>query len=728
METDEKTEIIDLTDATQGGLFGIDFAPSAKRKAPSSSRAAVAERVRRHMAQKADIGELPAVADPERRARCEASLVAFVREYCMGILLDHEPSPRLEAYAKRLQDSIEGAGFTHVRFPRGGGKTAWIKGALAWGASTGRLRFPIVYGASASLATAILDDIWRVFTSSDPFAADFPAVSFPIRAGGGSAQRWLSQTYHGADVGVVKNTKEARLPTIEGAASSGAIIRAFGAMGASRGTAFGALRPDFLLFDDLQTRKVAESQQLVEKMSKWIQGDALGVGGGTRSISAVMTSTPICYGDLSEVYADKDRHGEWLTVEWPLVVSWPKRSDLWDEYLEIRRECVQSGDTTFAAATAFYDAHRAEMDEGADVLDPLAFDARLERSAIQRAYNLIATMGREAFDAEYQLVTKDARVGAALTPSLVRSRVNGCPRLTAPTWADRAVFGFVDVNDDPGISWGVCSFGRRRTAAVVDYGRWSEGRDRLCEQNDSPTKKTIVLSRAIRHVLEYLLKIRVIRQSDGEALPVERILVDVSDQPETVFGAIRDATRAAVKSGRIANEKLKTIMGCRGRGNIDFLKLTRGEEVKKWARTQNVDVRTSNGHEWICQNVDVWREIVQGSFFEEPSMPGSLSLFGKDRNAHHDFSLEITAQYLFEKLQSKDGTRYVWRKKPGIQGRNDHWLDCLIGCYSCASWDRAYASDVAIARSATMPTAATPRAVRRARSAGLRRVAATIAL
>ena len=85
----------------------------------------------------------------------------------------------------------------------------------------------------------------------------------------------------------------------------------------------------------------------------------------------------------------------------------------------------------------------------------------------------------------------------------------------------------------------------------------------------------------------------------------------------------------------------------------------------------------------------------------------------------------MSSETLEEKLDSKRGTIYRWILKPGA---SNHWLDTTSGCFAMAAWHRVYATDEDVARSATMPTAATPRAVRRARSAGLRRVAATIAL
>ena len=709
METDEETETIDLTGATQGGLFGIDFAPSGKRGAPSSSRAAVAERKRRFVAAQAEIGEPPAVADPERRARCETSFVAFAREYCMGTLLAREPAPRMVEYAQRLEAALCGTGLTHVRFPRGAGKTTWIKAAIAWGVATGRLRFPVVFCASADLAGSALADIWAVF-ESEPFAEDFPEISWPIAQGGGSAQRWLSQTCGGVPTKIKKTARELRLPTVAGSKASGAVIRARGAGSSTRGMVAGALRPDYVLLDDIQTRKDAESVLRTEKLSRWVEQDVLGLG-GARQVTATMASTPIRRGDLSELFADAERHPEWKTVETPLVIAWPKREDLWARYDELWRDELRAGGTTNEAATAFYEAHRAEMDEGGEVLDPGAFDPRIERSGLQHARNLLLAQGREAFDAEYQLVTKSAQAAVTVSPALVASRVNGVPRLAMPAGTVRA-FAFVDVNAAAGISWSVTAFGPKRVAAVVDYGRWPGDGRRLVAQNVPTTQMQQEVGRGVAHVVDHLLALRLARPN-GRAARIDAVWVDIGWLQDTVLAVVEGRERVTGRSVR----------GCKGYSNVYFEAGAAGRHVV--TPGPGVNEREWDGRRWLAQNSDLWKETAQRAFLAEPGTPGSIALYGSTARAHDEFSYEMSSETLEEKLDSKRGTIYRWILKPGA---SNHWLDTTSGCFAMAAWHRVYATDEDVARSATMPTAATPRAVRRARSAGLRRVAATIAL
>lgn len=710
METDEKIEEIDLKGAAQGGLFGEDFAPSGKRGSPSASRAAVAERKRRFIAAQAEIGEPPAVADPERRARTDASLVAFAREYCMGVLLAREPAPRMVEYAERLEAAICGTGLTHVRFPRGGGKTTWIKIAIAWGVTTGRLRFPVIFCASADLAGSALADIWAVF-ESEPFAEDHPEISWPIAQGGGSAQRWLSQTCGGVPTKIKKTARELRLPTVAGSKASGAVIRARGAGSSTRGMVAGSLRPDYVLLDDIQTRKDAESEIRTEKLARWVEQDVLGLG-GARQVTATMASTPIRRGDLSERFADAEQHPEWKTVETPLVVAWPKREDLWQRYDELWRDDRRAGGTQNAEATAFYEAHRAEMDEGGEVLDPGAFDARIERSGIQHARNLLLAQGREAFDAEYQLVTRTAQAAVTVSPALVASRVNGYPRLSLPRGTTRA-FAFVDVNAAAGISYSVTAFGPRRVAAVVDYGRWPGNGRRLVAQNVPMHQMQEEVGRGVAHILDHLLALRLVAPN-GRAVRVDAVWVDIGWLQDTVLAVAEVRERV---TGRI-------VRGCKGYSNVYFEAGAAGRHVV--TPGPGVNEREWDGRRWLAQNSDLWKETAQRAFLAEPGTPGSLSLYGTKPREHDDFAAEISAETLDEKLDSKRGTVYRWTLKPGA---SNHWLDTTSGCFGMAAWYRVYSTDEAVARSATMPCGPARIHPRRARSfAAMRRVAAGIAL
>ena len=649
----------------QPGLLGVDYPPTLKRQALTN-----AERQAKFVAARSSLGELPPVKDPERRERCRTSLLDFGLTYCMadanGLgLLKRPPSEKMREYVQTLQDAILGTGMVHVRFPRGAGKTTWVKIAILWAVSYGYLRYVVVFAAVAQLTAAILSDIWSVIEFGTAYGEDFPLVAGPVRAAEGLAQRYQSQTYHGRRTLIKKTATEINLPVVDGSEASGAIISGKGAGGATRGLVRGSLRPDFVLLDDLQTRSTATSATKLRKLVDWITGEVIGLS-GERLVNAVMTSTPIAVGDLSEQFADRTAHKEWRLVEYRLVESWPEgeAADLWTRYDELWRE-GRARD-----ATAFYASHRAAMDEGFVVLDPGNYDKRNELSGQQHARNLLLSMGPDAFGAEYQLQTRVSSAAVLLSPRLVSSRLNGAERLCLPK-GTRTVVGFVDVNAAAGITYCTTAFGPREVSAVVDYGRFPGGGRRLVPKNASEHDTQALLSDGLSRVLAHLASLVLVRD-DGSETRVAAVWVDIGYEQHVVLATI------SVMRERLGIE----IRGCKGYGNAYYS--AGGRHVVQ--RAEDVDLREWDGEEWHAQNSDVWKERAQRAFLSPPLTPGSCSLWGRDEGAHRVFADEITAETLTDKAVSARGVEfYRWTLRPGA---DNHFLDTLSGTYAMAGWYR----------------------------------------
>lgn len=627
-----------------------------------------AERKADFLARRADLGELPPVRDPERRARCEASLREFARTYCSA-LLDHEPSERLDEYLDELQAAIEGAGKIHVRFTRGGGKTTLVKCALAWGLSTGRLHYAVIFCAAADLTGGILGDIWDVFEFDPTFAEDWPAVAYPIRATDGLQQRFAGQHYHGRRTQMKHSAREIRLPTIEGAPSSGAVLVGRGAGCKTRGLVKGKRRPDMVLLDDLQSREDAKNPRRVRELEAWIDGDVQGLA-GSKLLNAVMTSTPIVAGDLSQLYADGGQHPEWRVVEFRMIDGEPEAPELWETYDELWRRAVVSGDSTFAEATAWYREHRDAMDAGLVVLDPLNFDRRLEVSGIQHARNLYLTMGPVAFRAECQLQVRAPVDAVQISPALVASRLNGATRGTLPPGTVQAVAA-VDVNAAAGITWCVTAFGPHQTAGVVDYGRWPGNGQRLVPQGATEHETQVRIASGLSEVLRRLLDAR-LPSPAGTVEQIAAVWVDVGYQRRTVQ-RVCEVFRA--RTGRI-------VFGVQGVGHANYS--TGGRHVVQ--RGESVDYRQLEGDRWFAQDADVWRERTQRAWLAEPGAPGSLSLPGNDAREHAEFAEEATAEVLADKSTGARGVvHYHWTQRPGV---GNHYGDALSGTMAMGGWYR----------------------------------------
>ncbi|MFN9288529.1 MAG: terminase gpA endonuclease subunit, partial [Planctomyces sp.] len=125
-------------------------------------------------------------------------------------------------------------------------------------------------------------------------------------------------------------------------------------------------------------------------------------------------------------------------------------------------------------ATAFYEKHRVQMDEGAIVAWPERYNQD-EASAIQHAMNL-RLQNEAAFFAEYQNepLPEVAAEDDLLTADQICAKTNGQTRGTIPLGCGHVTM-FVDVQQKL-LYWVVCAWEDDFTGYVVDYGSYPDQR------------------------------------------------------------------------------------------------------------------------------------------------------------------------------------------------------------------------------------------------------------
>lgn len=213
-----------------------------------------------------ELGELQPVADPARRERCRLDLLAFGLSYCMSEydaqgalavkrILRRPPSPRMERFVRELQETVRNGGNRHVRWPRGKGKTTWVKIAVLWCMAYGHRGFVVVVAATKPMAEEAVAEIWTYAAEDAHFAEDFPEVVQPLADVALTPQRMRHQTYHGAKTHVADNARFGykRFARLDGMPWTGGVIAWRGADQAIRGLNIGSDRPDFVFIDDPQT-------------------------------------------------------------------------------------------------------------------------------------------------------------------------------------------------------------------------------------------------------------------------------------------------------------------------------------------------------------------------------------------------------------------------------------------------------------------------------------------
>jgi hypothetical protein len=262
------------------------------------------ERNARLSAEGRDIAPLPAVADPDRKARASGSFRAFCETYFPQTF--HLPwSPDHLKVVARIEQAVLHGGLFARAMPRGSGKTSLCERACIWAILTGARRFVCLIGSDEGHAVNMLDTIKTELESNDLLLEDFPEAVHPIRCLEGIANRCAGQLYEGRRTFIEWTAKELVLPTIPGSAASGAILKVAGITGRIRGmkhqTAGGeSIRPDLVILDDPQTDESARSLSQCQARESILAGAVLGLAGPGKRISGIMPCTVIKPGDMAD--------------------------------------------------------------------------------------------------------------------------------------------------------------------------------------------------------------------------------------------------------------------------------------------------------------------------------------------------------------------------------------------------------------------------------------------
>lgn len=648
--------------------FAPDLVKTYTDRRTAASAKSNAERKAAWSERHANIGAPPDVVNPDRRAACEHDLALFGQTYCSHMLV-HEPSKHILRFVSAIQDALLTGGKVHVRFPRGKGKTTWIKIATLWALAYAHRRFVVVVAATSKKAQRLLREIYRTVRFSEVFAEDFPEIAHPFRALNDAPQRARSQHIDGLKTQIEIGSDRLRFPTVAGSQTSGSIVAAFGIGGSVRGESEGALRPDEVIIDDAQKRGDTRSANKTDDFETFVMQDLYGLAGHNKQISVLMASTPVAPNDGSSRFADPEQHPEMRTLEIPLVISQPKNESLWREFDRLfAMDQIAHVDSPNAPweSRLFYDAHREAMDEGCEVIDPLDGDPEFESSAIHHAFVLRSQMGEEAFNAEYQMQLRDESQMIALTPAFVASRLNGHDRFRLPIACTQCV-AYCDVNAraDIGLRWGILAVGRGNTAALIAYGRYpAEGR--LYPENASGMVIDNAVAKGLATVTRHIASLPLTR--DG--LPVKLTALCFDGRWRTK--AVSDFCHSFQAPFRLLHAM--------------------GFNWKHYAPSDKIAQPANHCHlgkgdygVFLAIHADYWREYAQRAWLAEPLQSGSLSLFGTDPKAHAKLAEEVCAEQLIDTGVMDSGKQsWAWRKT----SPENHYGDVISSAFALAEWCR----------------------------------------
>ncbi|MCC6320045.1 MAG: phage terminase large subunit family protein [Phycisphaerales bacterium] len=639
-----------------------------------------------------DIGDLPTIADPARRARAAKDFRYFCETYFGRTFHLKWSDDHLKVIAKIEQAVLEGGLFA-MAMPRGSGKTSLCEVACLWALLYGHREFVALIGSDEEHAAGMLESIKAELENSEILGGDFPEVCHPIRSLEGIHQRASGQLYQGKQTHIGWTAREIVLPTIPGSAASGAIIRVAGITGRIRGMKHKrvdgvSVRPSLVLIDDPQTDESARSPSQCANRERILAGAILGLAGPGRKIAGLMTLTVVRPDDLADRILDRDKHPQWQGERTKMVYSFPTADRLWAEYARLRAEGLKA-DRGGAEATAFYRAHRTEMDAGAVIAWPERFNHD-ELSAVQHAINL-RLQNEAAFFAEYQNepLPEVEVADDLLSADQIATKVNGHARGLVPLGCSHLTM-FVDVQGKA-LFYVVAAWEDDFTGHIIDYGTEPDQKQppgsyftlRDIKRTLGSASPRAGVEGAIYGGLERLIEATVAREwrrDDGAMVRIDRCLIDANwgSSTDVVYQFCRQSPHASVLTpshGRYV-----------GASSLPFsdYKRKRGERVGLNWRVPVVTGKRAVRH--VLFDTNFWKSFVHARLAVPMGDPGGLSLHGQKPEQHRLMAEHLTSEYRV-RTEGRGRTADEWKLR--VEGLDNHWLDGLVGCAVAASMQGA---------------------------------------
>ena len=632
-----------------------------------------------------DIGPLPEVVNPDRKAACERNFQLFCESYFPETYALAWSPDHLKVIEK-IETAVLRGGLFALALPRGSGKTTITESAALWSMLYGHREFVVLIGATESAALELLDSLKTELEVNERLAEDFPEVCYPVAQLEGIANRCAGQLYKGERTRITWTSNEIVLPTVEGSRASGIIVRVAGITGRIRGMKFKrsdgrSVRPSLVIIDDPQTSESAGSLEQTRKRVRVLAGDILGLAGPGQKISGIMPCTIIRPGDMADIILNRNTHPDWNGEKTRMVYRFPTNMKLWEEYAEIRAEALRT-EGNFQKATEFYLANKEAMDAGAEV----SWEARFnhdEVSALQHAMNL-KFQDESAFMSEYQNdpLPDDTADDSLLSVDEICAKINGLARRRVPLKCDRLTM-FVDVQKAL-LFYVVIAWAEDFTGAVIDYGSWpDQHRHEYSLADANPSIQTLFPKAGFEGALYAALSAltdeclgREWEREDGAVLKIERALVDANwgQSTDVVYQFCRQSSHAGVilpSHGRYVGASSKPMTEYRKQ---------QGDRLGFNWMIPNVAGKRAIRH--VIYDTNYWKSFIHARLAVPVGDKGSLTLYGRIPGAHQLFAEHLTAEYRV-KTQGRGRTVDEWKLKP--QSHDNHFLDCVAGCAVCGS-------------------------------------------
>ena len=378
--------------------------------------------------------------------------------------------------------------------PRGFGKTTRTGNAALFATLYNLRRMVPVFSANMEKSKTQIMGRWKAeLLGNDLLYWMFPKIIWPFRSLGNKPQGAASQTYKGKLTHLKWTSDRIVFPTIEGEPASGNILIALplaSCRGATHTLPNGTiLRPELLIFDDVQKDEDADNPNTVGKLIDLIDHSAMMLGSHSQTLSAIMNCTVRRADDLSEHYLGKPgwRHVRYKMLEKPAELE----KEFWlGEYAELRRkydpENPEDQRRAQKECLQLYLRKRDAADRGAVVTWDWAYawndNDPVEVSAIQHAYNILIDLGEEVFASECQNEPIRETGGLVLLPpDKIRLKQSGYMQNVTPAEVTTLIT-HVDVHPSI-LYWHVWAFEPGFTSYLIDDNTFPRQRRRNFRHN-----------------------------------------------------------------------------------------------------------------------------------------------------------------------------------------------------------------------------------------------------
>lgn len=632
-----------------------------------------AEAINAKTAAAQEIGPLPAVLDPVRRAKASVNNILFAETYFPATFYIAW-APYQRAMMDRFQNVVLSGGREAHAVRRGGLKSTCARVSTLWAVVNGHRRFPVLVGATDDKADEHRENFFALMASSTTLLEDFPEL-LPLILKWRQPKR---QFRLGGRLLMV-HPKDGRgrivFPDIHDAPSCEAHIAPYSVnatdvSGLSFVDRFGvSVRPDLLVFDDVQTPQSAKSPGMTAGREESITKTFCGLAGLGQKIAAIMVCTVREHDDLSERFLSREQHPDWDGERYPSIIRFPERMDLWEAYA-VKLSQGESPAEGKKAAQEFYVKNREAMDAGGRVAweeDKLPDEV----SALQSLMTVRA-LDPSFFRCEIQQ-EGEAPVntsGIKLDAQSLLTRTSGIVRGLVPEDATYTV-GFIDSSDQ--ILWAmVCSFQSDFTGAIVAYRTWPDQGRPVFYKSDLVSKISEMLP-GVSWEEQFVHAHNEFERELFEDFPeIDLLLKDWSDGGQMPL--IRSQIAASKQRSRIRPSK-----GFAPKPGKKPIHLW-GDQIRDRSGTGWLERRTENPIH-VQFDANIIKSMAARRLLTTAGAPSSVLLPGLNEQENRLLVEHFTSERPVE-VAHDGSTGISWLSIPG---RDNDWWDCFCGCVTAAS-------------------------------------------